>query len=803
MQHTVGIPVDERLREAERKLDAVLDNASVAIFLMDERQHCSYMNSAAERLTGYTFAETQGRPLHDVIHHTRPDGSHFPLAECAIDRAFPENANTRGEEVFVHKNGHFYPVAFTASPIRDDTANIVGTIIEVRDISAERAANAELADQARMLETLNRTGAAIASELDLERLVQTVTDAGVELTGAHFGAFFYNVLNDAGESYTLYTLSGVDRSEFERFPMPRNTAVFAPTFKGDGIVRSNDILADPRYGKNAPYRGMPDGHLPVRSYLAVPVTSRSGEVIGGLFFGHPEPDRFSQRHEHLMVGIAAEAAIAMDNARLYRAAQREIEERRQAEAALRHTEAALREAGERIQLALDAGAIVGTWVWNIREDRLTADERFAHTFGVSPELCRTGLPLSQLTSSIHPEDWPGVERLLQEAIAKGSSYRAEYRVRQEDGFYKWIEASGRCEHDGDGNAIRFPGVLIDTDERRRMEEQLRDKEADLSLLLNATADGFYAVNKEGTTTRCNAAFLRMLGIPSEGEVIGRKLHAVIHHSHPDGTHYPVESCPIYRTASTGEPAHVVGELFFRFDGSSFPVEYWVRPVLRDGELQGAVCNFIDISERKQAEEARQLLLRELNHRVKNLFSIASGMVNMTARTAKNTDEMARALSGRLLALARAHELIRSAITPDAHPAKTARLLELVSAVVAPHVSGRDQLHIDGPDIEIGPTAATSLALVLHELGTNAAKYGSLSAAEGRLDVSWRATLDGLVLTWTESGGPRIENLPTRTGFGSQLARMSAGGQLGGEISFDWKPAGACIVLRAAAERLAQ
>ncbi len=164
--------------------------------------------------------------------------------------------------------------------------------------------------------------------------VQMVTDTGVELTGAQFGAFFYNVKNEAGESYTLYTLSGVDRSAFARFPMPRNTAVFAPTFDGVGVVRSDDITRDPRYGRNAPYRGMPEGHLPVRSYLAVPVMAGSGEVMGGLFFGHPETARFTERHERLMNGIAGQAAVAIDNARLYQAAQREINQRTAAERAL-------------------------------------------------------------------------------------------------------------------------------------------------------------------------------------------------------------------------------------------------------------------------------------------------------------------------------------------------------------------------------------------------------------------------------------------------------------------------------------
>jgi PAS domain S-box-containing protein len=131
---------DARLIETQRRLNAVLDNASVSIFLMNERQHCVYMNASAEKLTGYTLDEVQGRPLHDVIHHTRPDGGHFPLEECAIDRAFPENNQMQGEEVFVHKSGGFYPVAFTASPIRDEEARTIGTIIEVRDITAEKKA---------------------------------------------------------------------------------------------------------------------------------------------------------------------------------------------------------------------------------------------------------------------------------------------------------------------------------------------------------------------------------------------------------------------------------------------------------------------------------------------------------------------------------------------------------------------------------------------------------------------------------------------------------------------------------------
>lgn len=167
-------------------------------------------------------------------------------------------------------------------------------------------------------ELLQKTGRAITSEIELEKLVQRITDVATELSGAQFGAFFYNVENESGEIYSLYTISGVAREAFSKFPMPRNTKIFAPTFKGEGTVRYDDVTKQPHYGQNAPYKGMPAGHLPVRSYLAVPVISPvDREVIGGLFFGHSDVGVFTKRSEELVEGIALQAAIAMANAKVF------------------------------------------------------------------------------------------------------------------------------------------------------------------------------------------------------------------------------------------------------------------------------------------------------------------------------------------------------------------------------------------------------------------------------------------------------------------------------------------------------
>jgi len=195
-------------------------------------------------------------------------------------------------------------------------------ILEQVDIERQRVEQ-QLRDETRVTETLNRIGGLLAAELDLQRLVQIVTDETTTLIGAQFGAFFYSVLDEHGESFTLYTLAGVPLSAFANFPMPRNTLIFGPTFRGEGVIRLDDVTLDLRYGQNSPHSGMPEGHLPVRSYLAVPVIDRAGGVLGGLFYGHADAGVFRDRDEQVVVGVAGQAAIAIDNARLVRDLQGE------------------------------------------------------------------------------------------------------------------------------------------------------------------------------------------------------------------------------------------------------------------------------------------------------------------------------------------------------------------------------------------------------------------------------------------------------------------------------------------------
>ncbi|WP_245411070.1 HWE histidine kinase domain-containing protein [Microvirga flavescens] len=215
---------------------------------------------------------------------------------------------------------------FASQQFREHALN--AALLE-RDVAMRTS---ELQAETTALEILNRTITTLAAELDIDRIVQNVIDAGVELSGAQFGSFFYRGDNDPQDSFTLFALAGASRDAFAHSPAVRVTEVFRPTFSGEGVVRSDDITTDPRYGHNAPFTGMPNWHLPVRSYLAVPVVSRTGEVHGALLFGHTRPGVFTERSERLMVGLAGQAAIALDNGHLYQAAQHEISERKHAQA---------------------------------------------------------------------------------------------------------------------------------------------------------------------------------------------------------------------------------------------------------------------------------------------------------------------------------------------------------------------------------------------------------------------------------------------------------------------------------------
>ena len=305
---------------------------------------------------------------------------------------------------------------------------------------------------------LHEIGRTLASELDLDKLVQATADLTTRATGADFGAFFYDALNEKGESYALYALSGAPREAFNKFPMPRNTEVFAPTFRGESIVRSDDVRKDPRYGKNAPHHGMPAGHPPVVSYLAVPVVSRSGEVLGGLFFGHGSPARVTHNHEHRVVAIAAYAAGAIENARLFRKSQEALSERRRVDDAVAHLAAIVTSSDDAI-ISKSLDGIVRSW-------NLGAERMFGYAAAEA-----VGKPLTAL---IIPGNRIGEEQDILSRIGRGQSISHFETVRsRKAGSLVDISLSVSPIRAPGGGIIGAAKIARDITEKKRVEAELR------------------------------------------------------------------------------------------------------------------------------------------------------------------------------------------------------------------------------------------------------------------------------------------------------------------------------------------
>jgi PAS domain S-box-containing protein len=451
---------ESALRESEERFRLVAESAPVMLWMGDQSGRCLYLNRTQRAFWGVAPEAVATFDWNTTVH---PDDREalFRSFGAAMQAQRPFTVEAR----YRRADGEYRLMRTDAHPRFGPGGEFLGMIGVNVDVTEMREADEALKSRTRILEILNRTGAAVAAELDLDRIVQTVTDAGVALTGAGFGAFFYNVLNERGESYMLYALSGVEREAFSSFPMPRATAVFQPTFVGEGIIRSDDILADPRYGRSAPYHGMPEGHLPVRSYLAVPVMSRSGEVLGGLFFGHPEPGRFSAEHETLLGGVAGQAATAIDNARLFQASQRELDERRRVQEALAESERKFR-------------AIADTMpqiVWSARGDGY-------HDYFNSRWYAFTGLAPGESEGAgwnptLHPDDRERAWKAWSHSLATGAPYEIEYRFQAQDGTYRWFIGRALPIRNEAGEVERWFGTCTDIHEMKQAQEDLRTSQA--------------------------------------------------------------------------------------------------------------------------------------------------------------------------------------------------------------------------------------------------------------------------------------------------------------------------------------
>jgi PAS domain S-box-containing protein len=654
-------------------------------------------------------------------------------------------------------------------------ARFAGAVV---DINSRKHAEEALREQAHRFETIDRLSRALSSDQDLERIMQTVTDIATELSGAKFGAFFYNVSENQAEQYSLFTLSGAPREAFANLGLPRNTAIFEHTFRGLGVVRADDIRADPRYGKNAPYSGMPKGHLPVVSYLAVPVLSSSGQVYGGLFFGHHKRGAFTKDSEKIVCGIAAHASIAIDNARLFQNAQKEIDERRRADKENRRlTQRAHQESEARLQEALLAGRVIA-FEW---DPATGLSQRSANTSQI------LGVDADQLDGAgflrrIHPDDRANFKAQVHSVTPDNPYFSVAFRFIRPDGREAWLEETAKAEFDPTGRYVRLKGLTRDITGRKNAERALNERNLQLALAGRAALVGSYSYDVESDTMQISEGYAAVHGLP-EGttETTRSQWRARV---------FPADSCRVEQVRRDAfrdkRREYGIEYRIVRPDGETRWIEY--RSFISyhsDGRPQRVVGVNIDATERKQVEEQRNVLNAELDHRVKNVLATVAAIITQSQNAGASMTDFTSGLQRRISSLASTHELLSRSHWHGVP------LEEIVRRELAPYAA--DNTDIYGPAATLKAEAAQPMAMVLHELATNAAKYGAFSTKEGRVSVRWfwltrEEQHDRLVVEWQEIGGPPVRE-PRQSGYGTSIIRELLPHEIEGTVDLTFAPEG--------------
>jgi len=350
--------------------------------------------------------------------------------------------------------------------------------------------------------------------------------------------------------------------------------------------------------------------------------------------------------------------------------------------------------------------------------------------------------------------------------------------------------------DASGTLIGAVNMLVDISDRHESEQRIRESEAryrGLAAIVESSDDAILSKDLNSIIKSWNQGAERLFGYRAD-EAIGRPVTILIPTDRQD------EEPAILARIRRGERVEHYETIRQRKDGSTIDISLTISPVRdQEGRIIGASKIARDITERRRAEQQQHLLVREMDHRIKNLFAVAGGMIAMSARSAETPQELASALRDRLMALAQAHALTLAVPSNGGRRSEQSTTLRtLIETILSPYDgrtdAGKTRVTISGSNIPIAGSAVTSFALLLHEFATNAAKYGALSNSTGHVDIACSDNDGQVALTWTERGGPRIDHQSDGEGFGSLLAHATVKRQFAGEISRHWDPEGLTIRL---------
>ncbi|MBD8065288.1 PAS domain-containing protein [Devosia sp. PTR5] len=460
-------------------------------------------------------------------------------------------------------------------------------------------------------------------------------------------------------------------------------------------------------------------------------------------------------------------------------------------------EKALARSEERLSLALGGSSLVGTWDWDVVENRVTADDRFARLYGLDPLRAGVGVPVEEFIAAIHPDDAERVRSEIEAALQSRGDYHSEYRVVSTDGTVHWIVASGRVRFNGEGAPVRFPGVVMDVSEQKRIAEALAESELRFRTLADTMPQMIWSTLPDGYHDYYNARWYEFTGVPV-GTTDGAAWNAIFH---PDDQE---RAWAVWRDSlATGEPY----EIEYRLRHHSGRYRWTLGRALPIRDVSGTIVRWIgtctDIHESRQSAQERELVAQELSHRIKNIFAVLTGIISLSARSNPEAKPFADQLRQRIHALGEAHDFVRPHTNLSSTDEDTRKLSALIQRLMRPYNEDASQQRVvfTGQDTVVDDAAATPLALLFHELATNAAKYGALSTEGGRVEISGEESGEIYRLVWREIDGPPIDMPAENTGFGTRLVGLSVEGQMRGKVERRWKAEGLEVMVEVPAESL--
>ncbi|SDO15799.1 PAS domain S-box-containing protein [Methylobacterium phyllostachyos] len=555
--------------------------------------------------------------------------------------------------------------------------------------------------------------------------------------------------------------------------LPISCSVCAHTIEAGALLVIPDLTADPRTIENPLVSG-PEGF---RFYAGAVIRGGQGIPLGALCVldRTPRPEGLDSEQEATLLALARQISSLLEHRRTL------------AQVASREAELAASERRFRVMTAA-----MPQMVWTTRPDGF-------HDYYNDRWYEFTGVPYGSTDGEgwndmFHPDDQERAWARWRHSLATGEPYEIEYRLRHNSGAYRWTLGRAMPIRDAAGRIERWFGTCTDIDDLKQAETEARK----LAAIVETSKDFIGLCTLDGAITHLNEAALTLVGLP---DLAAARRHRIPDFFTDDSRRILEETAmPAMRRDGFWE-----GELAFRHfvTGEPVAVLYNIFPV-RDptGAEIGYATVTRDLREVKRAEEARDLLIRELSHRIKNIFAVVGGLAALTARSDPAAQPFAKAFRERLGALARAHEYVRPH-SPDSAPAVAGQtVLGLMRLIMAAYEEGgQARVAISGDDAEIGERTATALALIMHEQATNAMKYGGLSTKEGGVSLSGLREAGRYTLTWQEAGGPPVTGTPSRKGFGTVLAERSVAGQLDGVLEHDWAPGGLLMRLSVPIENL--